>query len=246
MRIAIRLKILHILVDSDGPVTGKSLAQKVNADHLLLLRLLRYLVAIEIIGEAGVDTYTAINVTRNLTVPNLEAGINHTYDVVGKSAIALPDFLANTNYQNPTDSSHCAFNDAFHTTGNIFEWFPKNPKQLEYFNLFMTGQREGRANWLDFYPLKAQIVDGFQGSDDAVILVDVGGAMGHEILAIKEKYPNLPGKLVLQDLPDTVKQVTIIPGMQAMAHDFFTEQPLKGEIPVLIHTDTTTSMVLIC
>ena len=245
MRIAIKLKLLHILVESDGPVTGKSLAQKINADHLLLLRQLRYLVASEIIGEAGVDTYVATNVPRSLTVPSLEAGINHTYDVVGKSAMPLPDFLAKNNYQNPTDSSHCALNDAFHTTENLFEWFPKNPEQSEYFNLFITGQRKGRANWLDFYPLKEQLVDGFQGSDDAVMLVDVGGALGHEIHAIKKKYPKIPGKLVLQDLPDTVKQATTIPGMQAMAHDFFTEQPLKGKIPALIHANTTTCIVLI-
>ena len=191
------------------------------------------------IGEAGVDTYVANNITKNLSIPNLEAGVNHTYDMVGTSVMALPAFLAKTNYQNPTDPSHCAFNESFHTTDTLFEWFPKHPEDLRDFNLWMTGQREGRANWLDFFPFKKQLADGFQGGDDAIMLVDVGGALGHEVQAIKNRYPDLPGEFVLQDLPDTIKQAGTVPGMQAMAHDFFAPQPIKGKNLAMIRAITS-------
>jgi len=223
-----RLKLLHHLVDSPTPKSSKELAQAVGADPLLLLRLLRFLVATGMIGEADVDRYEATNITRNLTIPALEAGINHTYDIVGRSTMALPDFLQKTGYQNPSDPKHCPFQDAYHTEDNLFEWFPKHPEDLDFFNLWMTGQREGRANWLDFFPLKDKLLDGFKGGDNAVMFIDVGGARGHEVEAIKTKFPDVPGKFVLQDLPDTIKQALPVPEMQAVAHDFFTEQPIKG------------------
>lgn len=231
VRIANRLQIFHILVKSDVPVTGKELAQKTGADHVLLLRLLRYLVAIHIIGEAGIDSYIANNVTKNLVIPQLEAGINHTYDLVGTAIMALPSFLDKTKYQNPTDPGDCAFQEGFHTQDSLFQWFPKHPEYLNNFNLWMTGQRDGRAYWLDFFPFEEQVAKGFKGDDDAIMLIDVGGARGHEIEAIKKKFPTLPGRFLLQDLPATVEQALPVPGMEAVAHDLFTVQPVKGQCP---------------
>ena len=229
VRIAIRLRIFHILVESNGPVSGEELAQKTGTDHVLLLRLLRYLVAMHAIGEAGIDTYISNNVTKTLIIPQLEAGVNHTYDVVGASTMALPSFLAKTKYQNPTDIKHCAFQEGLRTQDSLFEWFPKHPELLNNFNLWMTGQREGRANWLDFFPFEERVARDFHRGDGAVMLIDVGGARGHEVEAIKKKYSNLPGRFLLQDLPDTIEQALPVPGMEAVAHDFFTEQPVKGQ-----------------
>lgn len=110
-------------MDSKAPVTGKELAQKTGADHVLLVRLLRYLVAMHAISEAGVDIYLANNTTKNLIVPQLEAGVNHTYDLVGTVTMALPSFLAKNNYQNPTEPKNCAFQEGFHTQDSLFECF---------------------------------------------------------------------------------------------------------------------------
>lgn len=66
-RIATKLNLFNILVESDGPKSGEELAKEVNADHDLLLRLLRYLAANGVIGEAGENLWTANNVTKNLT-----------------------------------------------------------------------------------------------------------------------------------------------------------------------------------
>ena len=209
-------------------MTGKEIAHIVNADHLLIMRLLRFLVAMGAVKEAGIDTYAPNNITRNLTIPALRAGVAHTYDLVDVAGMALPSFLARTNYRNPNDVRHCPFQDAFNTEDAIFEWFPKHPEYLQNFNLWMTGQRDGRAGWLDFFPFKAQVSEGFQGEDNAVMLVDIGGAFGHEVEAIKAKYPKTPGRFILQDLPDTLKNAAKVPGMEIMRHDFFTPQPVKG------------------
>ena len=231
VRIANRLQIFHILVKSNVPVTGKELAQRTGADHTLLLRLLRHLAAMHAIDESGVDSYVANNVTNNLIIPPLEAGINHTYDLVGTATMALPSFLAKNKYQNPTDPKDCASQEGFHTQDNLFEWFPKHPEYLNNFNLWMTGQREGRANWLDFFPFEERVSKDFKRGDGAVMLIDVGGARGHEIKAIKKKYPALPGRILLQDLPDTVQQALPVPGMETVVHDFFTAQAHQWSVP---------------
>ena len=236
VRIANRLRILHILAKSDGPVTGKELSIQTGAEHGLLLRLLRYLVAMDAIGEAGADIYVSNNVTRNLIVPQLEAGVNFTYDVVGAATMALPSFLARTKYQNPTDPKICSFQDGLRTQQNLFEWFPEHLDHLDDFNLWMTGQREGRANWLDFFSFEERIAKGFEEGEGSTMLVDVGGARGHEIAAIKMKHPTLPGRFILQDLPETIEQALQVPGMEAAVHDFFKENPIEGDISKLLPT----------
>ena len=246
VRIANRLQIFHTLVNSNRPVAGRELAKKTGADHVLLLRLLRYLIAIYAICQAGIDLYTANNVTKNLIVPQLEAGVNHTYDVVGPAIMALPSFLAKKDYQNPTDPKNCAFQEGHHTRDSAFEWLPKHPEPLNNFNLWMTGQRDGRVGWLDFFPFEERIAKDFQEGDGAVMLVDVGGARGHEVEAIKKKYTSLPGRFVLQDLPATIEQALPIPGMEAVVHDFFTEQPIKGQYMNHLLSDSSADMLDRC
>ena len=194
---------------------------------------MRFLAAMYVIGEAGVGSYVATMITRHLAVPNLEAGVNHTYDLVCRSVMKLDPFLVRTKYQNPTDPMHCPFQDAFGTEELLFEWLPKYPEHLNNFNLFMSGQRVGRTNWLDFFPLEEQVASAFK---DGVILVDVGGGRGHEIEAIKERYPHLPGRFILQDLPDTINQALPIPGMETMSHNFFEDQPIKGKPMIWFQT----------
>lgn len=61
------------------------------------------------------------------------------------------------------------------------------------------------------------------------MLVDVGGGYGHEIQEIRKRYPDLPGRMIVQDLSDTINQITAAPGTEAMAYDFFTPQVIQDE-----------------
>lgn len=63
----------------------------------------------------------------------------------------------------------------------------------------------------------------------AALMVDVGGGPGQELARFKERYPDLPGRFVLQDLPLTLNRIESLPdGIEAMEYDFFTSQPVKG------------------
>ena len=61
------------------------------------------------------------------------------------------------------------------------------------------------------------------------LLVDVGGRLGHDLIAFKQKFPHLHGKLIVQDLPVVIDDVKdLSPGIEAMRHDFFKTQPVKN------------------
>lgn len=96
----------------------------------------------------------------------------------------------------------------------------------------MAGSRYGEARWMDqdVYPVQEKLVAGADTSPDVVFLVDVGGSTGHDIAEFNAKHPDVPGRLVLQDLPKVIEVVQELhPRVEAMAYDFFTEQPVKGQ-----------------
>lgn len=94
----------------------------------------------------------------------------------------------------------------------------------------MSAYHQGRPSWMDagFYPV-SQLAQGLKHED--VLLVDVGGSVGHDLSEFQRKWSDMPGRLVLQDLPDVIEQaqsMLLHPRIEATAHDFFTEQPIKG------------------
>ena len=81
-----------------------------------------------------------------------------------------------------------------------------------------------------FYPVPS-LVEGTGISDDDVLIVDIGGGMGHDLSEFRRKWRNVPGRLVLQDLPEVIEQAKTMElhsSIQPTVHDFFTEQPVKG------------------
>ena len=92
----------------------------------------------------------------------------------------------------------------------------------------MTGFDEGKTNWPDFFPVEEEIGKGARQDPEAIIFVDIRGGMGRESLALKKRYPSLPGRFVNQDLPQIVSDQRL-DGVESMAYSLFTPQPLKGK-----------------
>lgn len=81
----------------------------------------------------------------------------------------------------------------------------------------------------DFFPInRALDISDLDGSSP--LLVDVGGGIGHDVEEFRKKHPGLPGRLIVQDLPETIQQASKASHrIELMAHDFFTPQPIHGE-----------------
>lgn len=63
------------------------------------------------------------------------------------------------------------------------------------------------------------------------LVVDLGGSHGDFMIAVAKKHPSL--KFIVQDLPSTIESGPTLPSdlgsrITFMAHDFFTEQPVKN------------------
>ena len=98
----------------------------------------------------------------------------------------------------------------------------------------MSGYRQGKHSWCDegFYPVTERIGKGLRFH--SARLVDVGGGLGHDLLELRVKHPELSGRLVLQDQPDVIKQVgNAEKRIELEVHDFFTLQPIKGMLQII-------------
>ena len=84
----------------------------------------------------------------------------------------------------------------------------------------------------DLYPVKERLgLDAPNGDTDAAFLVDIGGGLGHDLEELKVKHPDIRGRLILQDQPEVIAQISkAFDGIDRTAHDFFTPQPVKGRL----------------
>lgn len=149
-----------------------------------------------------------------------------SFDTVGPVLQQLPDFLAETQYADITQSDKTALQKAFNTELPGFIWFPNHPERFGYFQQLMTVQRAGAVNWLSVFPFQDELGD-FQGK---TVFVDIGGGFGHQSLSVKEAFPSIEGKIVLQDLPQTLEHVPPMDGIEVMPHNFFEPQVVKGNL----------------
>ena len=92
----------------------------------------------------------------------------------------------------------------------------------------MAVQASGKTMWADegAYPVKERLGD---AEEDEVLVVDIGGGEGHDLLALKARHPFLKGRLILEELPYMISQIKdTLEGVELVEHDFYTPQPIKG------------------
>lgn len=124
--------------------------------------------------------------------------------------------------------------NAFESTFNmeLFDYFEKTPDQRKYFDDYMSVRREGLSSWYEVFPMASYLGTGVSRDDpETVLLVDVGGNWGHELRNFHKAHSEVPGRLILQDLPVMIDKFkgNPPPGLELMTYDFFDPQPIKGE-----------------
>lgn len=148
------------------------------------------------------------------------------------SIAVMPEYFAANGYQNPKDAYDGPFNLAENCKGETyFTWVhePGRERLAQAFNATMELQKgQDDAAFIETYPAQERLK-----IDDAerVLFVDVGGNLGHQARKFHEKYPSLPGKLIVEDLPQVVDKAVDLPeSITKVGHDFFTPQPdiVKG------------------
>lgn len=150
--------------------------------------------------------------------------------------MTMPKFLRETKYNLPTEPTDTLGQYAHQTRLPVFEYLQSIPSLFSDFNLFMGNTMGAREYWHEWYDVEGRLLAGFDASRGSALLVDVGGGKGHDLQSFYDAFGNPSWKdqrqLVLQDLGHLLESVpdeSLPPAVEKMAHDFFTEQPVKGE-----------------
>ncbi|KAL9095537.1 MAG: hypothetical protein Q9165_002408 [Trypethelium subeluteriae] len=188
---------------------------------------MRVLVAIHFAGEVEKESYVATPLTKAIAKPVLEAGLRSCHDLSSLVQMQMHEYLREHGYSCPMDETDCAFQWTFKTKDRYFDYIHRNPQNLKDFNTFLSGIRDTRNHWTDWYPVEERLLQRFSGKE--ILLVDVGGGKGHDLERFMAKHPMSKGNLVLQDLPGVIDDIaSFSEGIQSMAHDIFQPQPIKG------------------
>ncbi|KAF1968428.1 S-adenosyl-L-methionine-dependent methyltransferase [Bimuria novae-zelandiae CBS 107.79] len=175
---------------------------------------MRMLVAMGIFTEVGHHTYSANLIANVWTVgsPLREASIHMASQI--PPVVFLPEYFEEKGYRNPTDAENGPFQ------------YTQRPKIQSAYNTMMRIARNQRGEeWFEYYPVEEKLRLA-EHDESGILLVDIGGNVGHDLVNFQKRFPGLRGRLVLEDTPAIVDSATDLPpNIERVGHDFFTPQP---------------------
>lgn len=163
---------------------------------------MKHIAGMGYIKETGADEYAPTNFSRALTIPIIGDGYPalYVFSVANlwsfncsanwisaggahMSCSRFAEYMQKTKYATPSDAKAGPYQYAFDTEMNMFEYLHAHPPLGKQFDHHMSGYRQGRPSWMDpnFYPVEEQLIKGMRTSHDAVMLVDIGGGLGHDL-----------------------------------------------------------------
>ncbi|KAI9665973.1 MAG: hypothetical protein M1821_003908 [Bathelium mastoideum] len=243
IRIIIENGVLSAICSRNGaPVTTDELARATKAEELLIHRVLRLLSAVGFLEEAGEKTYAANGVTELANTPGMTGGLKYFYDLhtnVGSKLIeqmrvggGIHSFPEGPNERSPVQYAFDA--------KSYWDFISTDAERKRDFDIYMAkrNQQGIMPQWWEVYPAGAEFAKTILDPEkypEAVTLVDVGGNRGHDIANFKKLYPELSGRFVLEDLPETIEEVkklqaqdSDLSDIELLSYDFFTPQPVRG------------------
>ena len=185
--------------------------------------------------ETDEMTYKANHITSLLVTPGSKAGLRWMESLYSPVE-NIRHFVSKTTFGRTEDeSAPSAF--VFAHGKAIWKYLEDEPDQRRNFDLLMRERRmHDEGLWHTRFPPCASLTTANLKNDpEAVLMVDVGGATGSQVIDFKTQFPHLPGRYVVQDLflkkpSDAMEHPD---GVEMMAYDFFTPQPVKGKsLPV--------------
>ncbi|PLB37615.1 o-methyltransferase [Aspergillus candidus] len=228
IQIASNCRVFKDLSDDDTPKSAVQLAEACGADPSMLSRILKHLAAMGAIEEVGPHEYRRTGFTQAMCSTRFSDSFQCMADCITAGVLALPAHLKKRDHQNPADGQHCAFQDGYKTKLGFFDYLKAHSTTGKQFNRFMSVCRKGRASWMDFYPAE-RLFDGLDIHESRPLFVDIGGGLGHDIMEFHGRFPDVPGRLVLQDLPEVLEEAKkrVPSKIELVPHDMFKMQPIK-------------------
>ncbi|KAI1283368.1 putative O-methyltransferase [Xylaria sp. FL0933] len=231
--VAVQLNLFQLVASNHGPITSAELASLSGGEELLIIRVFRAMAAAGFVKEAGEKKWGATPLTFAMATEGIAAGHRTLGEFTVVAGYQAPGYFREFGYRCPTDPHGGLMQYAFRTELPTFELLKTMPEASDNFNTFMGSTMGARRYWVDWFPVQERLIRG--AMNDSVLLVDVGGGLGHDVLAFQTRYPNA-GRLVLQDLKSVTDEVEgIDPRIEVMGYDFFEVQPVEGARAYFYH-----------
>jgi hypothetical protein len=147
--------------------------------------------------------------------------------------VQLPSYFATRGFHEPSSQEAGPYAERFGCT--YWQRVNQSPKLKDDFDTYMAAHKKGGSSIVDLLPV-AYFVEGYD-KNSSVLLVDIGGGVGHQSRELKSRHPYLEGEIIVQDL--RVSKELEFAGIRGMEYDFFTPQPIRSKF--LTASDTSYS-----
>jgi hypothetical protein len=238
VRIAIEMGVFEAILDSGESITLADLANEIKAEEEFLLRISQVLSTSGILHESdlsGLLVYSHTPISRFLATPAAKASFKFHYHIMLLTHIgsALGYYLK-SGFKSPQDPKNSLFTFARSTKdADFFDILNTKPEEMTLFKNAMTVMAVlGLKEVVQLYEF-----DRLEPNEDRIVLADVGGGKGHILNTIREMYPIMRGKSVLEDLKMVLESAAVVPEHEVILrpYDFFKEiQPIKGKLSAMI------------
>ncbi|EXK92013.1 hypothetical protein FOQG_05989 [Fusarium oxysporum f. sp. raphani 54005] len=234
LEVAANRKVFQLLQGAENGLTTQALSEKTGIAGPLLERFMRHFVAHKVVRFSKSTGWHATALSNTLAQENYQHSISFCQQAAAKSFCNFPDHFKQANYQHPglTDGP---YQYAHNSSLPFFDWLAANPPFVNLFGSFMSVYRAGNTDWWTFYPVEERLSSGFDTNISDIFLVDVGGGRGHDLLSFSNSIKP-PGRLILQDLPEVIADVTDKSVFETQKHDFFTPQQVQHARAYFLHS----------
>jgi hypothetical protein len=152
---------------------------------------------------------------------------------MGSCLLKFPEYFKTKTPEELIDLRKTPYSFAYDGEGlTFYEVLARKPETLNMFQKAMM-QQEQNLPTLGMFPFSS-LENEVKSEPDRAFVVDIGGGRGQSLLLIRKETSNGFGtnsKMILQDRPhvlDTIPQ-ELLPGIEKMPYDFYTEQPIKSK-----------------
>ena len=186
---------------------------------------MRHLASTCTIAEVGESTFAANETTCLLASAPGEGNVLWGFNILNKVFQKLPDFLKEKGYKNPDKTLDTAFHKAYNTKMQFFLIMQQDQEALRSFHPSLTAFKSP-VEWTAVVPLAEKLRE---ADKNAPLFVDVGGGHGYQCAAFrKATEENFPGRVINQDLPETLAEAPKYDNTEMMAQDFYRRQQIQG------------------
>ncbi|RKF72884.1 O-methyltransferase lepI [Golovinomyces cichoracearum] len=219
-RIAQDYNLLKTLVVGDNEAFSvSSLAEISGINEAILEIFLEYMAAQHIIEDTGKFLYKSNNVTKNLLEPIAVNGIPLFDDLLFPIIGCLGDSLKEYPGRN-------AYQIAFNTTLDLASWLEDSPELYRGVFELIQNQSDHVPSWHDVIDFEEEFASG--SDEQSFVFVDIGGGTGNQCNILLEKYPNLKGRVILQEKLARLQVARVPDRVMKVPYDLFSDQHIRG------------------